>query len=159
MILRSWCYIFLIFYVCDKSIPINKNTIKSHAYYFSSNGDDKNDGSFHHPFKTIGHFNSIKFNPGDSIFFKGGEIFKGNLIFDSTKSGINEKPVVIASYGNGNAIIDAANGTAIAFYNSCYVNINNLTLKGVGRKEGNTKEGIAITNFNDISIDQRKGRI
>jgi len=131
----------------------NPDRIKNHNYYFNINGNDKNDGSFRHPFKTIGYFNSMKIEPGDSVFFKSGEIFSGNIILDSTKSGTNEKPVIITSYGEGNAIIDGENGTAITLYNSSHVNIDHLSLKGSGRKAGNTKAGIELSGCNNILID------
>lgn len=125
----------------------NRDEAKKHTYYFSVNGNDNNDGSMYHPFKTIEHFNSLKLNPGDSIFFKGKEIFNGNLTLDSTKSGVNEKPVVITSYGKENAIIITGNGMALSIYNLSYPKINNLNCKGSGRKKGNTKPGIEIIDL------------
>ena len=153
MVLRSYCYIFFLFSACNKSISTNNDTSQSHAYYLSVNGDDKDDGSIEHPLKTIDNLNAMNINAGDSILFHSGDIFKGNLVLDSTKSGSNGKPVVITSYGNGNAIIEGGNGTAITIYNLSYIDINNLTCKGAGRKGGNTKPGITITDCNNISID------
>ncbi|HUZ57661.1 MAG TPA: right-handed parallel beta-helix repeat-containing protein [Hanamia sp.] len=151
--IRSYLFIFLLFSFCNKRSLLNQDTNKKHNYFFSVNGNDKNNGSFLHPFKTIELFNSLKLNPGDSIFFKGGEIFKGNVILDSTKTGVSKKPVVITSYGNGNAIINAGNGTAFYIYNLSYLKINNFYCKGSGRKKGNTKSGIEITNCHHISIN------
>ena len=115
--IRSYLFIFLLFSFCNKRSLSNQNTNKKHNYFFSVNGDDKNDGSLEHPFKTIEHFNSINLIPGDSIFFKAGDTFNGNAILNSTKSGVNKKSVVITSYGNGYAIINAENGTAFSIYN------------------------------------------
>ena len=153
VMLHFFWYGYFIFIPINEGNSLNHTPVEKHNHYFSVNGNDKNNGSKDHPFKTIEHFNSMEIKPGDSVFFKSGEIFNGNIILDSIKSGINERPIVITSYGIGNAIIDAANETAIALYNSCYVNINNLTLKGAGRKQGNTKAGITITGCNNISID------
>lgn len=153
MMLRFFCYGCFMFITLNKSVSASGSIEKYHNYFFCVNGDDGNDGSRDHPFKTIQHFNSMEIKPGDSIFFKAGDIFKGHLILDSTKSGANKKPVVITSYGIGNAIIDAGNGTGISLYNSRYVTINNLTLKGAGRKEGNTKSGFEISDCNNISIN------
>lgn len=136
---------------CNKSNASNFS--KGRSYYLSISGDDKNDGSAANPIKTIAYLNTINLSPGDTILLKGSEIFNGNLVLDSTKSGGDGKPVVITSYGNGNAIIDGGNETAITIYNLSYININNLTCKGAGRKDGNTKAGIAITNCNNISVD------
>src|SRR6185312_4010118 len=94
MILRFFCYSYFMLITLNESNSTNRDSGKKHNYYFSVNGSDKNDGSLEHPFKTIELFNSMRFNPGDSVFFKAGEIFKGNVILDSTKTGVNEKPVV-----------------------------------------------------------------
>ncbi len=136
---------------CNKSIAGNFG--KGRSYYLSISGDDKNDGSLKHPFKTVQHFNALKLNPGDSIFFKAGEIFIGNVIFDSSKSGTIAKPVAITSYGSGRSIINAVNETALSNYNVSYLKINNLICKGSGRKKGNTKSDIEISNSHNISIN------
>jgi hypothetical protein len=142
--------ICIILLACNKSIANNFG--KGRCYYLSISGDDKNDGSAEHPVKTIAYLNTINLNPGDSVFFKAEEIFEGNVILDSTKSGANEKPVVITSYGKGNAIINAGNGTAFSIYNLSYLEINNFICKGSGRKKGNTKSGIEVSNCDHISI-------
>ena len=153
MMLPFFCYGYFILITFNESNSANIERGKKHDYYFSANGNDKNDGSLDHPFKSIELFNSLKLNPGDSIFFKAGEIFEGNLILDSSKSGANEKPVVITSYGKGNAFINAGNGTALSIYNLSYLEINNFTCKGSGRKKGNTKSGIDISNCDNILIN------
>ncbi|MGH2565851.1 MAG: hypothetical protein ACRDE5_15145, partial [Ginsengibacter sp.] len=153
MILRSYCYIFFIFSACNKSASTNNDLNKRNTFYFSVSGDDKNDGSFDHPLKTISYLNTLNLKVGDSVLFKGGETFMGNISLKANTKGNTAEPVLIASYGNGNAIIDAANETAITIYNSSFVNIHNLTCKGTGRKDGNTKAGIAITSCNNIVID------
>ncbi len=152
MLLRFLCYGYFIM-PFHKMNSLNSDKTQKNNYYFSVHGNDNNDGSEEHPFKTIGHFNSLNLKPGDSIFFEAGETFNGKLILDSTKSGSNEKPVVITSYGKGNAIINAGNNTAISIYDLSYLKINNLTCKGSGRKKGNTKSGIEISNCDHISID------
>lgn len=153
MMLRFICYGYFMLTTLNESNAINRDSTKEHNYYFSANGNDKNDGSLEHPFETIQHFNSLKLSPGDSIFFKGGEIFKGNIILDSTKSGVNEKPIDITSYGNGDPIINAGNESALSVYNLSYLEINNLICTGSGRKKGNTKPGIDISNCENILIN------
>jgi hypothetical protein len=51
------------------------------------------------PWKTISMVNSIKFLPGDSVFFKRGEVWRETLIVPS--SGIASKYLVFATYGTG----------------------------------------------------------
>ncbi|HMG66134.1 MAG TPA: right-handed parallel beta-helix repeat-containing protein, partial [Chitinophagaceae bacterium] len=153
MLCSNW-YIFFIFSTCNKCTSTYNDSRKNHRYYFSVQGNDKNDGSREHPFKTIGFLNTLDLSPGDSVFLKGGEIFNGNLVLVSTKPGIKKNPIVLTSYGKDNAIVNAANGSAITIDNLSFVNIRNLSCKGSGRKDGNTKSGISISNSNTISVDR-----
>lgn len=141
----------LILLACNQSDANNFD--KGRHYYLSLSGDDKNDGSEERPIKTVAYLNTIKLNPGDSVFFKGGEIFNGHLILDSTKAGGSKKPVVITSYGEGYAIINAGDGSALSIYNLSHLEINDLICKGSGRKKGNTKSGIEVSNCDHISIN------
>ena len=75
-------------------------------YYFStSTGDDsRTNGVAQHsstPWKTIEKLNSIStlLKPGDSIFFKRGDVFHGTITLKS--SGTGTAPIVITAYGNG----------------------------------------------------------
>lgn len=79
VILRFFCYGYFVLITLNENNSANPGRGKKHNYYFSVNGDDKNDGSQNHPLKTIELFNSLKLNPGDSIFFKGEEIALNNL--------------------------------------------------------------------------------
>ena len=50
-------------------------------------------------YKTIADVNATTFKPGDSIFFKKGATFYGNLII--SKSGIAGSPITFSAYGTG----------------------------------------------------------
>ncbi|HEY2728160.1 MAG TPA: right-handed parallel beta-helix repeat-containing protein, partial [Parafilimonas sp.] len=128
----------------------NQKPLKGTSWYFSVKGDDKNDGSLSHPLKTFSFLNKINLNAGDSVLLKGGETFRDSIILKA--NGNAEKPVVLASYGNGNATVDAGNGTAISVYQSSYINVNNIICKGAGRKNGNTKPGISISDCSNINL-------
>ena len=140
MFLKLFLYAILIFAACKTRT----------SYYFSLEGDDKNDGSIQHPLKTIRNLNTLHLKAGDTIFLKGGENFNGSIFLKI--NGSAQKPIVLASYGNGRAIINAGNETAITLYQSSYINIKNIICKGVGRKNGNTKPGINVSDCNDINI-------
>jgi len=126
-----YCFGYIFFEIsdCNKNISPITDAAKIHTYYFSVNGSDKNDGSVEHPFKTIAYLDKIRLVPGDSVFFKSGEIFNGNLVL--TRSGSEERPVVITSYGDTNAVINGGNGTAIDLSNLSYVNIKNIIRKRI----------------------------
>jgi hypothetical protein len=152
MVLKFYLYTIAMLAVYGRHVATIKQqfTSKSTSYYFSINGNDKNDGSVQHPLKTIAYLNTLHLNAGDTILLKGGEKFNGNIVLKV--NGVAEKPVTLTCYGNGNAIIDAGNGTAIAVYQSSYVNLVNITCKGSGRKNGNTKSGLDISDCSNIHI-------
>ena len=122
-------------------------------YYLDSNGSDSNDGSKEHPFKTIDKLNTVSLGGGDTVFLNTAEIFTGQLVIDSSKTGLPGKPLVITSYGNANAIIDGGNTTALTVKNSSFVEVYKISFKGSGRKEGNTKDGVAVLFSHDIVLD------
>ena len=146
------CSVILLILSCNKNIASvnHDSTSKKASYYFSITGDDKNDGSLKYPFKTIDHLNTIHFNAGDSILLKAGEVFSGSISIKT--NGTAEMPVVLASYSNGEAIIDARNETAVSIYESSYININNIICKGAGRQDGNIKAGVSISNCSNVKV-------
>ncbi|MEO5891531.1 MAG: right-handed parallel beta-helix repeat-containing protein [Ferruginibacter sp.] len=125
---------------------------KPRAYYLHLSGDDNNTGTRSKPWKTIQKISTVQLGSGDSILFKAGQVFKGTLqpVYISGTSG---KPLMITTYGKGRAVIDAGNSSAIIIEKARLVTIKNLELKGAGRKDGNTGDGIAITNCRNIMID------
>jgi len=65
--------------------------IKANAtpYYFSTSGNDANTGiTAASPFKTLTKLNALVLKPGDSILFKCGDTFRGqiNLNYSGTAS-------------------------------------------------------------------------
>jgi len=71
------------------------------TYYVSTQGNDANNGTSETtPWQTISKVNATKFQPGDSILFKGGETWNEQL--NITSSGTDGNPITYSSYGNGN---------------------------------------------------------
>ncbi len=72
-----------------------------HAYYVdSSAGDDSNSG--HSPssaWRTIGRVNSIALAPGDTVYFRRGEIWRETL--EPRNGGASGRPVTFTAYGSG----------------------------------------------------------
>ncbi len=96
-------------------------------YYVSTEGSDSNDGTSPATgWETINRVNGADFDAGDSISFKGGDTFTGNLYFDATDTGSATSPLTIKSYGVGRATINAGNGKCIFGYNTAGVDIINL---------------------------------
>jgi len=72
-------------------------------YYVSSSGNDSANGlTGSTPWRTIAKVNSefSRFNAGDRILFKRGDLFHGTL--SVTKSGAAGNPIVIDAYDSGN---------------------------------------------------------
>ncbi len=110
-------------------IPISAS---AENYYFDATaGNDANTGtSTAQAWQTIGQLNSTTFLPGDNVFFKRGETFKGRLqlhddtgsvgnviTFDAYDSGAD--PVLDA--GGESRVLDIRNGAS-------YLSFNNLDL-------------------------------
>lgn len=71
------------------------------TYYVSNSGNDQNPGtSTSLPWKSLSKLNSLyKFYPGDSILFKRGDSWIGNLRINN--SGTEGNPIHIGTYGAG----------------------------------------------------------
>lgn len=71
------------------------------TYYVDNDkGNDQNTGSSpESAWKTIGQVNRFHLQPGDSVLFKRGGIWRGNIV---CQSGADQKPIRYASYGKGN---------------------------------------------------------
>ena len=129
------------------------NTQHPHSYYFSNNGNDTNTGSKIKPWKTIDKLNHARLLPGDICYFEGGQTFTGSILLSAEDAGTVDKPIVITSCGNGKAMIDGGNASAITIYQTSFVQVKQLALKGAGRKTGNTTDGLIINLCTNITAD------
>jgi hypothetical protein len=79
------------------------------TYYFSPFGrDNHNCRTPSTACQTIAKVNRTTFNPGDQILFQGGQTFTGCLVFSYASNvpvSVPSNPIVIGSYGTGNATI------------------------------------------------------
>jgi parallel beta-helix repeat protein len=67
-------------------------------YVSSSTGNDANDGlSEGTAFATVGKVNALNLQPGDSVLFKCGDTWRGQML-TITKSGAAGSPITIGSY-------------------------------------------------------------
>ena len=69
-------------------------------YLSSSTGNDNNNGSQTQPWKTLSKLSNISLGPGDTVYFKKGDTFRGHYVVDG--SGAEGKPITFTSYGSGN---------------------------------------------------------
>ncbi|MBA7646672.1 hypothetical protein ES703_54438 [subsurface metagenome] len=123
-------------------------------YYVSAAGDDVNPGTKTQPWKTIEKVNAADFKPGDKILFEAGEKFSGTITLDQNDSGTKDSKLVITSYDKGRATINAGNNSGL-IANACnHLVLRNLNFVGSGRKTGNTKTGVSISDAQAVEIDQ-----
>lgn len=121
------------------------NNSISEIFINNKTGNDKNPGTLKRPLKTISEINKrIHYKPG-SIFFAGGQVFDGTLTLNDIHS-TDSVPVVVGSYSEGRAIIFGGNKESIRIENCNNIHISNIDLKGSGRKEGNTTNGLQLLN-------------
>jgi hypothetical protein len=69
-------------------------------FYLSAAGNDGNPGtSASAPWLTINKLNAATLQPGDSVFFRAGDTFRGNIVV--SQSGSPTGRIVYTSYGTG----------------------------------------------------------
>lgn len=91
--MKQFFFVLLFLLVCVRSYAIN--------YYLSNSGSDSNNGtSPSDPWQTIDQLNSVPLQPGDSIFFECGSIFRGQISVIS--GGTDSAPIYFGKYGSGN---------------------------------------------------------
>ena len=68
------------------------------TYYVSTSGSDGNNGqSTGAPFKTIGKVNGLALQPGDTVLFRCGDTWRGEML-RITRSGLAGSPITFGSY-------------------------------------------------------------
>lgn len=121
-------------------------------YVDSLLGNDSNPGTNAQPFQTIEKINSLKLQPGDSVYFAGGQTFNGTLRLKSL-TGTKDQPVVIGSFGKERAILNGGSDNAIQADSCSWLQIKNLILTGNGRLSKNRGCGLELRHTQNCHID------
>ena len=135
------------------SFAASAQKIYRHTWYVDSIGNDANSGSKHKPFKSVKRVNALNLKPGDTVYLKGGETFDGTLLLNPATNGLKNNPIVISGYGFDNAMINSKDSSAVRLYLNKFIELRQLSLTGSGRKNGNTKDGLAILNCQHIVVE------
>lgn len=125
------------------ALPIAGGLALGAAYHISPTGDDAAKGTAAKPWKSVSRANSQRLRPGDRLLFQGGASFLGNLVLRAEDAGTPTKPVIIGSYGNGKAHIEAGAGSGVLVENAGGIEIENLVVSGAGRLN-NAASGIKV---------------
>jgi hypothetical protein len=144
--------IILISIWCCKT-EISKKTDSGKAYYINSEtGNDKYSGTIKKPIKSISELNNRLQQKTGSIFFAGNQDYEGTLSLRGI-NGTDSVPIIIGSYGEGKAVVNGGNKEAVLIEKCSHLRIENLNLKGSGRKEGNGTNGLQLMTSKDCIIE------
>ena len=129
------------------------------------------DGSAAHPFTTIDEANAVSLNPGDSVLFARGSACIGTV--KPNGSGSADAPIVIGSYGDGNAPVIDGDGAhdAVLLDNVDHITVQDLDITNAANP-GTERTGVRIhlrdfgeasdfvlqrLNIHDVMGDDNKG--
>ena len=140
-------------------------SIEAQSNYFvsSSGGDDSNSGlTPKASWASLDRVNLASLNPGDSVQFKSGDIFYGQLIID--ESGTAERPILFTSYGSdGPAVIDGAtrsngdNVSAISVIDQDHIEISHLTITNFRKQARQASNWLKKGASDSVSLTVRAG--
>lgn len=102
------------------------------TYYVATNGNDAATGGLSDPWKTIQHAVD-NVSAGDSILIRAGTYRgeRGDAVVNMSRSGVEDRPIVITNYENEVVRIDATDaGRAygIKFSGSHYIHVSGITI-------------------------------
>jgi hypothetical protein len=128
------------------ALTVNKN------YFFAAAGNDSTGtGSVGAPYQSLTKANTLVLNPGDAMWFNGGDSFSAPasspcLTIDTTMlPAFNAAlPITIGAYGTGNPTFTNSAQTGIYIHNVGGVTVQDIILTG-GGGNGNTYYGVDCT--------------
>ena len=148
----------------------------SGIYYVSAQkGNDKNDGSAHHPFATLFAVNCLPLKPGEQVLLERGSVFPGQFLHLSVQ-GTKEAPILIGAYGEGNPPEIAARGqgiwyqdygteldspthtkegyvsSAVLLYDCAYVTLRDIAVSNQGEIVGEIYEAPRKMNRTGVAV-------
>ncbi|MBN1865133.1 MAG: right-handed parallel beta-helix repeat-containing protein [Victivallales bacterium] len=137
------------------AIAMNIQSVLGAIYHLDSvAGNDANSGRTQETaWRSLERLAGMSFSAGDKILLRGGQTFVGGIKLDAKAAGKDKEFVVIGSFGEGKAVIDAGDGTGISLEESSFVLIEKLKIVGCGRKEGNNGNGIRLVNTRHVTVN------
>jgi len=101
------------------------------TYYVSAAGSDAADGlTTGTPWASISKVNAKTFIAGDTILFRGGDSFSGQIYVPPGVAANATYKLTFSSYGTGRATITNGTGSGFYGYNSPGIEIDNLNFVG-----------------------------
>ena len=102
-----------VFYILCILIFFSCSVFSASFYVDPSSTSATANGTLLNPWKTISQVNAgtTALNPGDTVFFKRGQLFRGNIIISI--AGTDSYPIVYTSYGLGSSPEMISNGAPV----------------------------------------------
>jgi hypothetical protein len=127
--------------------PINKTAKK---YYVNTTGNNTDGLSIANAWTSLDKINTKNFNGGDTIVFEGGKTFTGNIEFDNNDGNSATKPIILSTYGSGQATIKTNLTTKCGFKatNTQGFHISNLKFMGPGNGTQKDIDGMLFFTSN-----------
>ncbi len=126
---------------------INKTAKK---YYVNTTGNNTDGLSIANAWTSLDKINTKNFNGGDTIVFEGGKTFTGNIEFDNNDGNSATKPIILSTYGSGQATIKTNLTTKCGFKatNTQGFHISNLKFMGPGNGTQKDIDGMLFFTSN-----------
>ncbi|NOU75468.1 hypothetical protein GC098_29485 [Paenibacillus sp. LMG 31458] len=130
LLMKKWFVLFIMLcMIATMHLPSPASAAGTTYYVDSVNGNDANSGTdTSAAWKSLTKINATVFNPGDTILFKTGGIWNGQL--SPMGSGVDGSPIVIDRYGTGSKPVINGGGLnntgTVYLVNQEYWEINNL---------------------------------
>jgi hypothetical protein len=126
------------------------------TYYLSGSGNDAAAGtSPATAWRTLAKASSVKLLPGSKLLLQAGQVFTGQLTLGPDDGGNAPDPVLIGSYGGGEARISSPSGSGIYVHDTGGIDISDLQLTG----KANSGHGDGINVYSDLPAGHRLDHI
>ncbi len=113
---------------------------KPKKYYVNNTGNNTDGLSIATAWNNLDKINLKNFNPGDTILFEGGKTFTGNIEFDNNDGNSSSKPIILTTYGSGQATIKTTLTSKCGFKATNTQGFQISNLKFVGPGNGTQKD-------------------
>ena len=124
--------------------------ITSKKYYVNTTGNNTDGLTISTAWTSLDKINIKNFNAGDTIVFEGGKTFTGNIEFDNNDGNSASKPIILTTYGNGQATINTTltSKCGLKATNTQGFHISNLKFTGPGNGTQKDIDGMLFFTTN-----------
>jgi hypothetical protein len=126
-------------------------------FYVSPAGDDAARGtSPDEAWRTLDRASAAVLLPGERLLLEGGSRLPGRLLIDAADAGDPARPVVVGSYGQGRAVIEAPADGAVVVVDTAGVEITDLVAVGAGAVQPGSA---GVRFFSGLPDDRRLAHV